>query len=60
MNEHIKHSYLELLKHYYKRGIGKISKFAGAKITEDLVATVEERFKELGGTLPKIVEEKTK
>ena len=58
IGEYTKQSYLELLKHYYKRGIGKISKFTGAKITEDLVETVEERFKELGGKLPKIAKEK--
>ena len=58
MNEHTKWSYLNLLKHYYKRGVGKISKFTGAKITEILVETVEKRFKELGGTLPKIEKEK--
>ena len=58
MNEHTKHSYLNLLKHYYKRGMGKTSSFTGAKITEILVETVEERFKELGGKLPKIAKEK--
>tara|TARA_R100000687_G_C6354092_1_gene120256 strand:+ start:439 stop:555 length:117 start_codon:yes stop_codon:yes gene_type:complete len=38
--------------------MGKTSSFTGAKITEILVETVEERFKELGGKLPKIAKEK--
>jgi hypothetical protein len=58
MSEHTKWSYLNLLKHYYKRGIGQTSRFTGAKITEILVETVERRVKELGGKLPKIAKEK--
>ena len=45
----IKNSYAELLLYYYKIGLGKVSEIAGAVITDDLIDTIERRYKQLGG-----------
>jgi len=45
----IKNSYAQLLLYYYKMGVGKVSEVAGAVITDDLIDTIERRYKQLGG-----------
>ena len=46
---YIINSYASLLIYYRERGLGKASEIAGAIITEDLINTIERRFKQLGG-----------
>ena len=46
---YIKNSYASLLIYYRETGIGNKSEIAGAIITEDLISTIERRFKQLGG-----------
>ena len=48
-NSYIKNSYAELLLYYYKIGVGKKSEVAGAIITNDLIDTIERRYRQLGG-----------
>jgi len=45
----VRRSYEELLLYYYKKGLGNISEVAGAVITESLISTIENRYKQLGG-----------
>ena len=42
-------SYANLLIYYRDKGIGQTSDIAGAIITEDLIKTIERRYKQLGG-----------
>ena len=46
---YIRGTYEELLLYYYKRGIGKKSEIAGAIISESMIATLETRYRQLGG-----------
>ena len=46
---YIKNSYADLLLYYREIGLGKASEITGAVITEDLINTIERRFKQLGG-----------
>ena len=46
---YIKNSYASLLIYYRETGIGSKSEIAGVTITEDLISTIERRFKQLGG-----------
>jgi len=46
---YIKNSYAELLLYYYKTGVGNKSEVTGAIITENMINTIERRYKELGG-----------
>ena len=46
---YIKNSYANLLIYYRDKGLGKTSDITGAIITEDLINTIERRFKQLGG-----------
>lgn len=48
-NTFIRNSYAELLLYYYKLGVGKKSEVAGVIITEELINTIENRYKQLGG-----------
>ena len=45
----IKNSYAQLLLYYYKMGVGKVSEIAGVTITDDLINTIERRYRQLGG-----------
>ena len=45
----IQNSYADLLLYYREKGLGRKSEIAGAIITEDLIDTIEERYKQLGG-----------
>ena len=42
-------SYANLLIYYRDKGLGKISEITGAVITEELINTIERRYKQLGG-----------
>ena len=42
-------SYASLLIYYRDKGLGNKSEIAGVIITEDLVNTIERRYKQLGG-----------
>ena len=55
MSENTRRTYIELLRYYYLRGIGNVSKITGAIITKSLVSIVEKRFNKLGGHLPTII-----
>ena len=46
----IKNSYARLLLYYQNKGIGNQSEIAGVIITEDLINTIERRYKQLGGS----------
>ena len=46
---YIINSYANLLIYYRNIGIGNQSEITGAIITEDLINTIERRFKQLGG-----------
>ena len=46
---YIINSYADLLIYYRNKGLGKTSEIAGVIITEDLINTIERRFKQLGG-----------
>ena len=48
-HSYIKNSYAELLLYYYRLGIGGISEISGAVITDELIETIETRYKQLGG-----------
>ena len=48
----IKNGYKNQLIHYYNKGIGEVSEIADVLITEELISTIEKRYKQLGGTLP--------
>ena len=47
---YIINSYANLLIYYRSVGIGNQSEIAGVIITEDLIKTIERRFKQLGGS----------
>jgi len=47
--KYIVNSYADLLLYYRNKGLGKKSEIAGALITEELINTIERRFKQLGG-----------
>jgi len=46
---YIINSYADLLLYYRNKGLGKKSEITGAIITEELINTIERRFKQLGG-----------
>ena len=46
---YIINSYASLLIYYRSIGVGNQSEIAGVIITEDLIKTIERRFKQLGG-----------
>ena len=48
----IRNGYKDQLIHYYNIGIGNVSEIAEVTITKDLIATIERRYKQLGGILP--------
>ena len=47
--KYVLNSYADLLLYYKRKGIGNQSEIAGVVITEDLINTIERRFKQLGG-----------
>ena len=48
-NGYVRNSYAQLLLYYYKMGVGKVSEIAGVTITDNLISTIERRYKQLGG-----------
>ena len=48
----IRNGYKDQLIHYYNIGIGGVSEIAEVTITKNLIATIERRYKQLGGILP--------
>ena len=44
--------YRDQLIYYYSIGIGRTSEIAGVVISENLISTIEKRYKQLGGILP--------
>ena len=48
----IRYGYKDQLIHYYNKGIGEVSEIADVLITEELISTIEKRYKQLGGMLP--------
>ena len=44
-------SYRMLLRHYYEIGVGERSKFAGTIVTDGLIDTIQNRYKQLGGKM---------
>ena len=48
----IRSGYKDQLIHYYNKGIGKVSEIAEVTITKKLIAVIEKRYKQLGGSLP--------
>tara|TARA_R100000501_G_C2617050_1_gene110547 strand:- start:759 stop:986 length:228 start_codon:yes stop_codon:yes gene_type:complete len=48
----VRSGYKDQLIHYYNKGIGKVSEIAEVTITKNLIATIEKRYKQLGGLLP--------
>ena len=41
-------SYRMLLRHYYEIGVGERSRFAGTIVTDNLIDTIQNRYKQLG------------
>ena len=48
----IRNGYKDQLIHYYNIGIGGVSEISEVTITKKLIATIEKRYKQLGGILP--------
>ena len=48
----IRNGYRDQLIHYYNKGIGNVSEIAEVTITKNLIAVIEKRYKQLGGSLP--------
>ena len=46
---YVRNTYASLLVYYKEKGLGKKSEIAGVIITEQLINTIERRFKQLGG-----------
>ena len=44
-------SYRMLLRHYYEIGVGERSRFAGTIVTDSLIDTIQNRYKQLGGKM---------
>ena len=44
-------SYRMLLRHYYEIGVGERSRFAGTIVTDNLIDTIQKRYKQLGGKM---------
>ena len=44
-------TYRNMLRHYYKEGLGERSKYAGCIIKQNMIDTLERRYKQLGGSL---------
>lgn len=44
-------SYRMLLRHYYEIGVGERSRFAGTIVTDNLIDTIQNRYKQLGGKM---------
>ena len=40
-----------LLRHYYEIGVGERSRFAGTIVTDNLIDTIQNRYKQLGGKM---------
>ena len=51
VNQKVLSSYRMLLRHYYKIGVGERSRFAGVIVTDGLIDTIQNRYKELGGKM---------
>ena len=51
VNQKVLSSYRMLLRYYYKIGVGERSRFAGVIVTDDLIDTIQNRYKELGGKM---------
>lgn len=45
----IRDTYKDLLKYYYKKGVGSVSDVTGIIITDRLVGAIERRYQQLGG-----------
>ena len=43
--------YKNMLRHYYKEGVGERSKYAGCIIKQNMIDTLERRYIQLGGDL---------
>ena len=46
---YIRNSYADLLLYYRDKGLGNKSEITGAIITEQLINSIERRYKQLGG-----------
>ena len=44
-------TYKDMLRHYRKEGVGERSKYAGCIIKQNMIETLERRYKQLGGSL---------
>ena len=44
-------SYRMLLRNYYEFGVGERSRFAGTIVTDNLIDTIQNRYKQLGGKM---------
>tara|TARA_R100000808_G_C2121311_1_gene132545 strand:- start:291 stop:599 length:309 start_codon:yes stop_codon:yes gene_type:complete len=44
-------TYKDMLRHYRKEGVGERSKYAGCIIKQNMIDTLERRYKQLGGSL---------
>ena len=50
-DEKVLSSYRMLLRHYYQIGVGERSRFAGTIVTDNLIDTIQNRYKQLGGKM---------
>jgi len=44
-------TYKQMLRHYKQEGVGERSKYAGCIIKQNMIDTLERRYKQLGGSL---------
>ena len=44
-------TYKNMLRHYYKEGLGERSKYAGCIIKQNMIDTLERRYIQLGGEI---------
>ena len=44
-------TYKDMLRHYRQEGVGERSKYAGCIIKQNMIETLERRYKQLGGNL---------
>ena len=49
VNSRVRNNYLTMIKYYIKVGEGRISKYAGVIITEQLINVFVQRYLKLGG-----------
>ena len=47
----ILNNYRQMLRHYQEEGVGERSKYAGCIIKQNMIDTLERRYKQLGGSL---------